>query len=38
MVCYQDDKCIGATNENELKKKIDIFLIRLRKAEKMRKY
>ena len=32
MVCYQDDICIGATNENELKKKIDIILNRLRNA------
>ena len=30
MVCYQDDICIGATNKNELKKKIDIILNRLR--------
>ena len=34
MVCYQDDICIGATNENELKKKIDIVLNRLRKARR----
>ena len=26
MVCYQDDIYIGATNENELKKKINIIL------------
>ena len=26
MVCYQDDICIGTTNENEFKKKIDIIL------------
>ena len=32
MVCYQDDICIGATNENELKKKTDIVLNRLRNA------
>ena len=42
MVCYQDDICIRATNENELKKKTDIVLNRLRNAgmtikEKMRK-
>ena len=30
MVCYQDDMCIEATNENELKKKTDILLKRLR--------
>ena len=30
MVYYQDDICIGATNENELKNKIDIVLNRLR--------
>ena len=30
MVCYQDDICIGATNQNELKKKTDIILNRLR--------
>ena len=32
MVSYQDDICIGATNENELKKKTDISLNRLRNA------
>ena len=32
MVCYQDDICIRATNENELKKKTDIVLNRLRNA------
>ena len=32
MVCYQDDICIGATNENELKRKTDIVLNRLRNA------
>ena len=32
MVCYQDDICIGATNKNEIKKKTDIVLNRLRKA------
>ena len=32
MVCYQDDIYIGATNENELKMKIDIVLNRLRNA------
>ena len=32
MVCYQDDICIGATNENKLKKKTDIILNRLRNA------
>ena len=32
MVCYEDDICIGATNENELKKKTDIVLNRLRNA------
>ena len=37
MVSYQDDMCIGATNENELKKKIDIVFNRLRIKEKMRK-
>ena len=31
-VCYQDNICIGATNENEFKKKIDIVLNRLRNA------
>ena len=30
MVCYQDDICIGAINENELKKKTNIVLNRLR--------
>ena len=29
MVCYQDDICIGATNNNELKKKTDVILNRL---------
>ena len=24
MACYQDDICVEATNENELKKKVDI--------------
>ena len=33
MVCYQDDICIEATNENELKKKIDIIFNRLRNAK-----
>ena len=32
MVYYQDGICIGATNENELKKKTDIILNRLRNA------
>ena len=32
MVCYEDYICIGATNENELKKKTDIILNRLRNA------
>ena len=32
MVCYQDDICIGDINENELKKKTDIVLNRLRNA------
>ena len=32
IVCYQDDICIGATDENELKKKTDIVLNRLRNA------
>ena len=32
MVCNQDDICIGATQENELKKKTDIILNRLRNA------
>ena len=32
IVCYQDDICIGATNENELIKKTDIVLNRLRNA------
>ena len=32
MVCYQDDICIGATNENELKKKTNIILNRLRNS------
>ena len=32
MVCYQDDICIGAINENELQKKTDIILSRLRNA------
>ena len=30
MVCYQDNICIGANNENELKKKTNIILNRLR--------
>ena len=30
MICYQDDICIGTTNDNELKKKTDIVLNRLR--------
>ena len=30
MICYQDNICIGATNEKELKKKTDIVLNRLR--------
>ena len=45
MVCYLDDKCIWATNENESKKKTDIILKRWRntgmivneKKKKMRK-
>ena len=43
MVCYQDDICIGTTNENELKKKTDFVLNRLRNTgmtlneKKMRK-
>ena len=32
MVCYQDGICIGATNENELKRKTNILLNRLRNA------
>ena len=32
MVCYQDDICIRSINENELKKKTDIVLNRLRNA------
>ena len=32
MARYQDDICIGATNENELKKKTDSALKRLRNA------
>ena len=32
MVCYQDNISIGATNENELKKKTNIILNRLRNA------
>ena len=32
MVCYQDDICIGATNENELKKKTEFVSHRLRNA------
>ena len=32
MVSYQDNICIGAINENELKKKTDIILNRLRNA------
>ena len=32
MVCYQDDICIRAINENELKKKMDNVLNRLRNA------
>ena len=32
VVCYQDDICIGATNENELKKKTYIVLNRSRNA------
>ena len=32
MICYQDDIWIGTTNENELKKKTDIILNRLRNA------
>ena len=31
MVCFQDDICIGATNENELKKKTVIVLNILKK-------
>ena len=30
MVCYQYNICIGATNENELKKRTNIILNRLR--------
>ena len=30
IVCYQDDICIGGTNENESKKKTDIILNRLK--------
>ena len=30
MVCYLDDICVGATNENDLKKKTNIILNRLR--------
>ena len=30
MVCYHDDRCIGASNENELQKKTDIVFHRLR--------
>ena len=42
MISYQDDICIGSTNEYELTKKTDIILNRLRNAEmtineKMRK-
>ena len=41
MACYQDDIYIGTTNENELKKKTNIILNRLRNAgminEKMHK-
>ena len=33
IVCYQGDICIGATNDNELKKKTDIVLNRLRNAK-----
>ena len=33
MVCNQNDMYIGATNKNELKKKTDIVLNRLRNAE-----
>ena len=33
MFCNQDNICIGATNENELKKKTDIVLNRLKNAE-----
>ena len=32
MFCYQDDICIEATNENELKNKTDIVLNKLRNA------
>ena len=32
MVCYQDDICLGAINENELKKKTDVILNRLKNA------
>ena len=32
MVYYQDDICIGATNENELKKKTNNVLNKLRNA------
>ena len=34
MVCYQDNICIEATNEKELKKKTDIILNRLRNSGK----
>ena len=37
MVCYQDDICIGATNENEFKKKTNIVLNILRNAGKKMK-
>ena len=32
MVCYKENTCIGTINENELKKKTDIILNRLRNA------
>ena len=32
IVCYEDDICIGPTNKNELKKKTNIVLNRLRNA------
>ena len=32
MVCYREDICIGVINENELKRKIDIVLNKLRNA------
>ena len=37
MVCYQDDKCLGATIEKEFKKKTDIVLNKLRNDNKWKK-